>query len=163
MSDISSDAVTQAQRLWEKGTHHMLSGDVREAIRLYEQSLAVQPTAEGYTFRGWAIAYLGRLDEAIENCKKAIRLDPDFGNPYNDIGVYLMQQGKLDEAIPWLEQAKQAPRYDPRHFPYVNLGRIYAAKEDPMRALDEFVAALDLQPDDKGALEGLGKLEYPVH
>ena len=30
------------------------------------------------------------------------------GNAYNDIGVYLMQKGQLDEAIAWLEQAKLA-------------------------------------------------------
>jgi hypothetical protein len=38
------------------------------------------------------------------------RIDDEFGNPYNDIGVYLMQQDKLDESISWLEKAKQAKR-----------------------------------------------------
>ena len=46
----------------------------------------------------------------------------------NDIGSYLVKKGKLDEAIEWLEKAKTAPRYEPRHFPYMNLGRIYAQK-----------------------------------
>jgi Tfp pilus assembly protein PilF len=109
---------SRARDLWELGTKRLIEGHFHEAVALFEESIGVEPTAEGYTFRGWAVSFLGRLDEAIEDCKKAIRLDPDFGNPYNDIGVYLMQQGKLDEAIPWLETAKQARRYEPRHFPY---------------------------------------------
>jgi Tfp pilus assembly protein PilF len=55
---------------------------------------------------------------------RAIEIDPEFGNPYNDIGVYLMQRDRLDDAVPWLERAKLAKRYEPRQFPYMNLGRI---------------------------------------
>ena len=53
------------------------------------------------------------------------QVDQTFGNPYNDIGSYLVKKGEFDEAIEWLEKAKTAPRYEPRHFPYMNLGRIY--------------------------------------
>src|SRR4029077_20234345 len=99
-----------ARELWELGTRRLGAGQVQEAVELFEQSIAVKPTAESYTFRGWALSHLGRLAEAIEDCKRAIQIDPEFGNPYNDIGVYLMQEGRLDEAIPWLEQAKLAKR-----------------------------------------------------
>src|SRR5258708_29981257 len=118
----------RARELWEQGTTRLSEGQVEDAVELFEQSIAVKPTAEGHTFRGWALSYLGRLDEATEECKQAIELDPDFGNPYNDIGVYLMQKGQLDQAMPWLERAKLAKRYEPRHFPYSNLGSIYERK-----------------------------------
>ncbi|NIO09761.1 MAG: tetratricopeptide repeat protein, partial [Deltaproteobacteria bacterium] len=45
------------------------------------------PTAEAYTFLGWTYSFMGQLNEAIEECQRAITLDPDFGNPYNDIGA----------------------------------------------------------------------------
>jgi len=118
----------QALTLWMKGQRHHLRGDFNRAIELYTKSLALYPTAEAYTFRGWAYSFQGRLDEAIDECKKAIAVDQTFGNPYNDIGSYLVKKGMLDEAIEWLEKAKTAPRYEPRHFPYMNLGRIYAQK-----------------------------------
>ena len=105
-----------------------MHGDFDGAIQLYTKSIDVCPTAEAYTFRGWAYNFLGRVDDAIGECKRAIEVDPGFGNPYNDIGAYLIAKGELDEAVPWLEQAKRAPRYEPRHFPYMNLGRLYAAK-----------------------------------
>ena len=74
---------------------------------------------------GWTLSFQGRLEEATEECLQPIEIDPEFGNPYNDIGVYLMQRDKLDESIPWPEKAKQAKRYEPRQFPFMNLGQIY--------------------------------------
>jgi tetratricopeptide (TPR) repeat protein len=59
-----------------------------------------------------------------------------------------MQQQKLDDAIPWLERAKSAKRYEPRHFPYINLGRVYLTKGMIQRALEEFGSALEINPDD---------------
>ena len=81
-----SEKRPEALALWEEGTARLLSGDAEEAIRLFTRSLELLPTAEAYTFRGWAYSFEGRLDDAIEECRKAIATDPGFGNPYNDIG-----------------------------------------------------------------------------
>ena len=118
------------------------------AIRLYKESIALYPTADAHTYLGWAYSFKGRLNEAIAQCEIAIRLDPEFGNPYNDIGVYLMQQQKLDDAIPWLERAKNAKRYEPRHFPFINLGRVYLTKGMIQKAIEEFTSALKINPAD---------------
>src|SRR5687768_9470697 len=123
--------------LWEEGQLYHQKGDIERAIALYSKSIEIYPTAEAYTFRGWAYSASGRIDEAIAECKRAIEIDPDFGNPYNDIGSYLLRQGKTDEAIQWLEKAKLAPRYQPRHFPFMNLGRIYASQGMLIRAIAE--------------------------
>ena len=118
------------------------------AIRLYRESIALYPTADAHTYLGWAYSFKGRLNEAIAQCEIAIEIDPEFGNPYNDIGAYLMQQQKLDDAIPWLERAKNAKRYEPRHFPYINLGRVYLTKGMIQKALQEFGSALKINPGD---------------
>ena len=149
--------------LWEEGTVRLLTGEIEEAIRLFTRSLELSPTAEAYTFRGWALSFAGRLDEAIEECRKAIATDPGFGNPYNDIGCYLMQKGDLEEAAGWFERAKQAPRYEPRHFPYLNLGRLHAARGDIARAVAEFEGALEENPEDPIALKFLQELRYRVN
>jgi Tfp pilus assembly protein PilF len=153
----------QARRLWELGTQRLSEGQTETALDLFEQSIAVKPTAEGHTFRGWALSYLGRFDEAIDECKIAIQVDPQFGNPYNDIGVYLMQQGKLEEAIPWLEQAKLAPRYEPRHFPFSNLGTIYERKGRLSRALAEYKAALRIEPRHEPAIRAVARLQAQLN
>jgi hypothetical protein len=51
---------------------------------------------------------------------QAIKVDPEFGNPYNDIGAYLIEQEKWDEAIPWFQKAMAAPRYEARCYPHFN-------------------------------------------
>jgi len=131
----------------EQAYREQLSGNLEEAIRLYQASLAYFPTAEAHTFLGWAYSFEGRLDEAIAECKKAIDVDPSFGNPYNDIGSYLIHQGQLDEAIPWLERAITAKRYEPRHYPHCNLGRVYRAKGLLNKAIEAFETALAIEPN----------------
>ena len=138
----------RALELIERAMKHQMAQEFDDAIRLYKESIALHPTADAHTYLGWAYSFLGRLNEAIAQCEIAIEIDPEFGNPYNDIGVYLMQQQRPDDAIPWLERAKSAKRYDPRHFPYINLGRIYLTKGMIQKALDEFGGALELNPAD---------------
>src|SRR6185503_15605638 len=104
----------RALALIEVAMKHQMAQEFTDAIRFYKESIAIYPTADAHTYLGWAYSFLGRLNEAIAECEIAIELDPEFGNPYNDIGVYLMQQQRLDDAIPWLERAKSATRYEPR-------------------------------------------------
>jgi tetratricopeptide (TPR) repeat protein len=145
--------------LVQKALRHQMAGELEQAIRFYKESISLYPTADAHTYLGWTYSFEGRFEEAIEECRKAISIDPEFGNPYNDIGVYLMQGRKLDEAIPWLERAKQAKRYEPRHFPYLNLGRIYAEKGMIQKALSEFRAALEFSPGDSLVLQAIEELE----
>ncbi len=121
----SETKLERALQILEKGYERQKAGDLEEAISLYKASIEICPTAEGHTYLGWTYSFQGKYDEAIEQCKIAITVDPQFGNPYNDIGSYLIQKGQFDQAIPWLELAKKAPRYEPRHFPHLNLFRVY--------------------------------------
>jgi tetratricopeptide (TPR) repeat protein len=157
------DPLDSAVELWRRGTSALMAGHLEEAVALFTRSLRAHPTAEGYTFRGWAYSFAGRLEDAIEECRKAIATDPAFGNPYNDIGCYLMQMGRLEEAVSWLEQAKRAARYEPRHFPYLNLGRLRAARGEYAEAIAEFQAALEVAPGDSVALRYLEALKPHVN
>jgi tetratricopeptide (TPR) repeat protein len=161
MSDY--EKLVEATRLWQEGCRRLSENDLEGALGLYTRSIEAYPTAEGYTFRGWAMSFQDRFDEAIEECLKAIELDPTFGNPYNDIGCYLMEQGKLDQAIEWLQKAKLATRYESPHFPCLNLGRIYITKEMYSAALGEFEQALQLQPDDSMARAAIDALRSVIN
>ena len=138
-----------------------MTGQLEHAERLYLCSIERFPTAEAHTFLGWTYSFAERYDEAIAQCREAIAVDPDFGNPYNDIGAYLIAQGKWRDAIPWLERATQAARYEPRHFPWANLGRVYEALGDPGRALERYLKALELDPAYRVALEAVDRLTGP--
>jgi len=141
----------QAMKLFEEAYKYHMLGDLDKAIELYRKSIDVFPTAEAWTFLGWAYSMRGNYEGAIEACKKAIEIDPDFGNPYNDIGSYLIELGKLDEAIEWLEKAKRAKRYEPRHYPYINLAKVYMLKGKLYDALREIEDAIKINSTYKPA------------
>ena len=123
-----------------------MAGRLDEAVESYRRSIAAHPTAEAHTFLGWALSFQGRHEDAIAECKIAISVDPSFGNPYNDIGAYLIELGRHDEAVAWLERAKAATRYEPRHFPYYNLARVYVKQNRLREAIAELRQALGIEP-----------------
>jgi tetratricopeptide (TPR) repeat protein len=140
------ESLEKAVRLFHEAYRFQMQGKLDEAARLYRESISSRPTAEAHTFLGWTYSFQGRYEEAIAECQKAIAVDPEFGNPYNDIGAYLIGLGRLDEAIPWLERATRARRYEAYHYPHFNLGRVYLSKGMLKKALEEFQQALAIEP-----------------
>jgi tetratricopeptide (TPR) repeat protein len=148
-----------ALRLFQAAYEAQMRGELDEAADLYRQSLAARPTAEAHTFLGWTYSFMGLTDEAIAECHRAIEVDPDFGNPYNDIGAYLIERGDLRGALPWLRRALTAPRYEASFYPHFNLGRVYEAERRYYDALDHYQAALVLNPQYVLAARALRRLQ----
>ncbi len=159
--DARTDEVEDAERLaeafihWRDGNVLHLAGRYEEAAERFAQSIAAYPTAEGHTFLGWSLGQLGRLEDAIAECKKAISLDADYGNPYNDIGVYLIQLGRPGEAVPWLQKAIAAKRYCCYEFPHSNLGQVLLTQGRIGEAKRSFKRALSYNPEYVPAIAGL--------
>lgn len=149
----------RAQELFQQAYQQQMKGELDEAVSLYKESIALFPTAEAHTFLGWTYSFMGLYDEAIAECHRAIEVDPDFGNPYNDIGSYLIEKGQVQEAIPWLEKATRAPRYEARCFPYFNLGRVYESRYQYRLALQNYRQALQEQPGYAAALQAIRRLQ----
>ena len=151
MSEIAKERalvmVDQAQR-------QQFRGQFSEAIQLYRRSIDLFPTAEAYTYLGWTYSMMQRFEDAIDACESAIEVDPGFGNPYNDIGAYLIELGRHEESVPWFERAITAERYDERQFPYINLGRVYEHLGKYRTALDYYNKALEEDPFSAGARLG---------
>ena len=134
----------RAVELIGQAMQHQMAQDFDQAIRLYKESIALYPTADAHTYLGWAYSFKGWLNEAIAQCEIAIQLDPEFGNPYNDIGSYLIEQDQHREAIDWLQKALEAPRYGARHYAHFNLGRAYEHLGDWEAALAHYEQSLAL-------------------
>ena len=95
---MGAEEFQSAWELLKEAYQYQMGGDYAMAVELYKRSLELHPTAEAYTFLGWTYRFQGKLDDAIAECKKAIQIDPEFGNPYNDIGAYMIEKGEYDEA-----------------------------------------------------------------
>ena len=148
----------EAWQLFQQAYERQMKGELEEAVALYKKSIDMHPTAEAYTFLGWTYSFMGRIEDAIEECHKAIAQDPEFGNPYNDIGAYLIEKGELDEAIVWFQKALLAKRYESPAFPHLNLGRVYERKGQWTEAIDSYKKSLALNPQYALARKALGRL-----
>lgn len=126
-SDLITDGLTAASQ-----------GMYERAMSRFKAALRLEKTAEGYTYWAWMESMKSNFHTAIHLCREAIRLDPDFGNPYNDMGSYYVGLGNHNEALLWYEKAKNAKRYGPRHYPYMNCGRIYRERGQYWMALREY-------------------------
>jgi tetratricopeptide (TPR) repeat protein len=153
-----SDQRDQAVQYFRQAYALQMQGEYQRAIELYTRSIEAFPTAEAYTFRGWSYSFLGDYQRAIAECLEAIRVDPDFGNPYNDIGAYMIEQGNLPEALSWLEKATRAPRYDSCCFPWFNMGRVYERRHEWDKARECYERALLENPEYQVASVALKKL-----
>ena len=139
--------IEKSKEYFEEAYRLQLEGDYDGAIHFYGKSLEVYPTAETYTFLGWALSLKGEYEKAIAECKTAIEMDPDYGNPYNDIGAYLINLERYEEAVAWLELAVKAGKYSNREFAHYNLGVVYEKMGLWFEAVAEYDKAVKINPD----------------
>lgn len=161
--DAPTGAKREAIELFRRAFEAQSAKDYAEAIELYKRSIAVYPTAEAHTFLGWVYSFQERYDEAIEECLEAIRVDPTFGNPYNDIGSYLVAKGNLYDCIKWFRLALEAPRYESYAFPHMNLGRVYEQRGHLLKAAKHYGLALEQEPRYADATLALRRLQSKLN
>src|ERR1043166_5718973 len=129
--ELSTETRQRAVELFRRAYEAQLERNYGEAVELYRRSIETYPTAEAHTFLGWVYSFEGRYDEAIDECLKAISVDSTFGNPYNDIGSYLIARGDLWTCVRWFRRALAATRYESYAFPHFHLGRVYEERQRP--------------------------------
>lgn len=145
--DASAMKRFEANQLFHEAYEAQLAHDYERAIELYKRSIETYPTAEAHTFLGWVYSFQKRYDEAIEECLEAIRVDETLGNPYNDIGSYLLAKGDAYGSVRWFKRALLAPRYESYAFPHFNLGRVYENRRLFLEAARHYGLALEQKPD----------------
>jgi Tfp pilus assembly protein PilF len=146
-------------RLFHDAYRAQMDGSLDTAISLYTSSIETFPTAEAFTFRGWVYSFQGRYREAIGECERAIATDPTLGNPYNDIGCYLIELGDWYSCAAWFERALRAPRYESYAFPHFNLGRVYERHGRLLEAARHYQLALREQRDFANAVKALRRVQ----
>jgi tetratricopeptide (TPR) repeat protein len=157
--DVSPTAKYEARQLFQEAYQAQLAQNYESAIELYQRSIETYPTAEAHTFLGWVYSFQNRYDEAIAECLEAIRVDETLGNPYNDIGSYLLAQGDSYGCVRWFKRALFAPRYDSYAFPHFNLGRVYEMRRKYLDAARHYTLALEQQPGFTEATTALRRVQ----
>jgi len=126
-------------------------GRCEEAIPEYETAIALDRNLVfPMTALGWCKFLTGSMEELIPRIEQAIRLsprDPGLFNWYLWIGDVHLLQSHIDEAVVWLEKARNA---NPAHpSTRANLASAYALNGKTDRAAAELAEARRLSRDDR--------------
>lgn len=76
-----------------------------EAIRLYSNALMIREHSTVSSNMGSCYLELGRIDEALECFKRAVRADIKNPNAHNNIAQLYIQTGDYEAALPYAEEA----------------------------------------------------------
>ena len=59
---------------------------------------ALHPTADAHTYLAYLLSYEGAFEEAKEGVREAMKMDREFGNAWNDLGLVRREGGKEEGA-----------------------------------------------------------------
>jgi len=95
-----------------------------------------------------------KTDEAIENFKTAITIDPTKVEAYRNLAVAYVRSGDVDNAIKYF---KKALEIDPKSVETLNnLGTVYYQHQKYQEAIDIFKNVLEIDPDNSDAIATMG-------
>ncbi|HTS79409.1 MAG TPA: social motility TPR repeat lipoprotein Tgl [Myxococcaceae bacterium] len=133
---------------YDLGINAQNAGDVRSALKEFEQALDLDPDfAEAHN----AIAVLLHLsfdkkDDAEKHYKRALEIRPAFSEAKVNLGNLYLDEGRLDEAIALYEQALNDMLYATPYIAETNLGWAYFKKGNTAQALEHLKAAVTTNP-----------------
>jgi tetratricopeptide (TPR) repeat protein len=149
----------RAKNLIDDGLKAAGQGLYDRAARRFKDSLRLHRSADALTYWAWVESSRGNLHVAAHLCREALRVDSECGNAANDLGSYLAALGDFTGAICYFERAKKAERYSSRHYPYMNLGRIYLDRGEYWKAFKEYREANKICPDDQNIRAALNEIQ----
>ncbi|KAJ1281099.1 hypothetical protein BS78_04G282300 [Paspalum vaginatum] len=132
---------TDPEKLKEMGNEEYRQGHYAEAVALYDQAIMMDARRPAYwSNKAAALAALGRLIEAVGDCKEAVRIDPSFDRAHHRLGGLYLRLGEPDKAIYHFKQSsKESTGADASRAQSVK-SRI--AKSSEARRLKNWIAVL---------------------
>ena len=134
------------------------NGFPEESQRLYQLAKPNQGDQNAQEFYNQAksASQQGQTKEAMDYYRKAIELDPNYGQALTGLGAMLLMQKKLDEAQPLFEKALII---DPNHATaLINLAMIDQTRGDKESALARLQKVISRNPEYVEAHLNLGSL-----
>jgi len=155
---FKNDNNSIAEEYFNKAYILQKRGYIHEAINTYKLSIKFHPTAKAYNCLGRTYGLLGRYEAAIDQCVLATIMEPENGYPYNDIGIYLINLGRFDQAVEWLDKALNAEVYDYRYYALFNLGSVAEIIGHWEEAIIYYSEALNMNSNYKAAQVSLTRV-----
>ncbi len=92
--------VEQDRAAWEQAKKLLAAGNEDGALRVFKESESGLHATPGrpYFMVGALYMYLGEPEKGLKYLKKSLQLEPKVRGAHTYIGIYDLQQGRLDEA-----------------------------------------------------------------
>jgi len=117
----------------------------KDELTLWEDAKHKSPNlVRPYNNLGEAHDKLGNFDQAIEEFKKALIINPNYFFGLNNLGNIYGKQRKYEEAISYFQKAlDQKPDYSPAHY---NIARAYHLIGKKQEAAESYKKAIQFNP-----------------
>ncbi len=125
-----------------------------EAEKYFDKLLYVQKKPEIFFIQANIHKQLKKYDSAISYFEKAIQLNPNFSEAYNNLGNTKKRIGKIDEAIFCFEKAIQLKENNIEA--YLNLANIYKENKHFNKLIKVYEKILSFNQNDLKTLYNLG-------
>jgi len=90
--------------------------------------------------------HLGDVETAIADYDRAIDLEPEYAEAYNNRGNAYLDLGDLERAVEDYDRSLELGNPEP-HLVYNNRGNAYRQQSEYERAIGDYEQAIELQPD----------------
>jgi len=123
----------------------------------YSENQDLTDAKERLRERVWAYSELGMNKEAIEECKKLIKLDPNDPSSFLELGICYRKSREIEQLIKYYKC--MIKRFPECSYFYVNLGYVFekCKKRNDMARIC-YEKALELDPSDEWALNNIGAI-----
>jgi tetratricopeptide (TPR) repeat protein len=140
----------------DRGNDLVAKGKYDEAVVELTKAIKLGPElAELFVCRNDAYRGLRQWDKAIADCDKAISLQPDYLEAYLQRGYSFAEKHDYDKAILDLTRVIDSKKEIPSSAFSVR-GQCWQAKGDALKAINDYSAALTLEPKDADTLKRRG-------
>jgi tetratricopeptide (TPR) repeat protein len=119
------------------------------------ESVRIRPLAGNHLDTANVLFRLRKLSEAAIQYRKALQLDPNSAEAYNNLGTICFRQGKLDEAHRLYGEALRLEPFNAQV--HRGLGWAYLREENWQRAVEHLTEAVRLDPRAAEAFRDLGE------
>ena len=125
---LDTDSAKQnAEARYKIGVGYYSEGKVQQAFVEFQHAYELNPQNKEVLYL-IGIIYMLDFDEtlkAIDFFQRAVKIDPDYSEAYNNLGYAHAKIGKFDAAIPFYKKAVSNLLYATPEKAFVNMGRAY--------------------------------------
>ncbi|WP_430390184.1 type IV pilus biogenesis/stability protein PilW [Dyella sp. 20L07] len=146
----------------ELGQQYMANGDLQDALVKLNKALQFDPNyVPAHTVLAVLYERINDLPNAELHYRKAVALAPGKGDTNNNLGLFLCNsEGKTAEAMPYFQKAVADPFYQTPALAWTNAGTCLTRSRDFAGAEVDFRKALQIDPQNAGALYQLANVLY---